>query len=65
METQKFYASTWFTIIMLIIFFPVGLILMWKYGKFNKVIRIVITALLCLGLLFALFGEEKSDLEST
>lgn len=65
METQKFYASTWFTILMLIIFFPVGLILMWKYGKFNKVVRIVITALLCLGLLFALFGEEKSDFEST
>lgn len=43
---QKFYQTTWFTILLLIFFFPVGLFLMWKYKKFNKIVRILITILL-------------------
>jgi hypothetical protein len=39
----KITDQMWFTIIMLIIFFPYGLYLMWKKNKFNKTIRIIIT----------------------
>lgn len=39
----KITDQTWFTIIMLMIFFPYGLYLMWKKNKFNKTIRIIIT----------------------
>ena len=41
-----FYQSTWFVILMLLCWcFPIGLFLMWKYKKFNKNMRIIITAL--------------------
>lgn len=37
---SKFYKKTWFIILMLIIFFPVGLFLMWKYSNWNKYLKI-------------------------
>lgn len=40
--TQK----TWFTVVTLIIFFPVGLYFMWKNNKFNKPARVIITVVL-------------------
>lgn len=43
----KWYQKTWFTVLMLIIFWPVGLCLMWIYRKkWNVVVKIIITALL-------------------
>ena len=41
-----FYASTWFVILMLLFIGPVGLFLMWRFEKFSKVVRIIITVLL-------------------
>lgn len=40
---EKFYKKTWFIIVMIVIFFPIGLFLMWKYKKFNKNIRIAVS----------------------
>lgn len=40
---KLWYASTWFIILMLIVFWPVGLYLMWKYKKFSLVARIILT----------------------
>lgn len=37
---EKFYQKTWFIILMLLIFFPVGLILMWATNKWNIGARI-------------------------
>ncbi len=31
MKQRKWYQTQWFTILMLIFVFPVGLFLMWKY----------------------------------
>lgn len=35
--------SRFWTIFFLIIFFPLGLFLMWKYSHFTKQIRVIIT----------------------
>lgn len=50
-QQQKFYQSGWFCILMLLLFFPVGLFLMWKYKKFNKVVRIVVTVILVMAVI--------------
>lgn len=43
MKSQKFYQESWFVILMLVVFFPVGLFLMWKHKKFNFAARVVIS----------------------
>ncbi len=43
---QQAGPSTGVVVLLLILFWPVGLYLMWKYQKFSKVARIVITAIL-------------------
>ena len=40
---MKFYEKDWFVILMLILCFPVGLFLMWKYSKWPSVAKIVVT----------------------
>lgn len=42
---MKFYQKTWFIILMLIFFFPVGLFLMWRYSTWGKVPKAIITAI--------------------
>ncbi len=39
---NKIWNKTWFTILMLIVFFPLGIFTMFRYKKFNKVVRIII-----------------------
>lgn len=43
--TVPFYTKTWFTILMLLLFFPIGLYTMWKFMNWNKIIKIGISAL--------------------
>lgn len=47
---EKFYQKTWFCVLMLFLFFPIGLILMWRYKKFGETARIIITGLFILAL---------------
>ena len=43
-KKEPFYSQTWFIVLMMFCCcFPVGLFLMWKYNKFNKPVRIIIT----------------------
>lgn len=51
---KKFYQKTWFIVVMLIFFFPVGLFLMWKFSDWNKIVKIVITGLFVLGCIGAM-----------
>ncbi|WP_159562770.1 MULTISPECIES: O-antigen polymerase [unclassified Exiguobacterium] len=57
---MSFYERTWFIILMLIFIFPVGLYLMWKYKKFNKVVRIIITVICVIALIDNIFGESNA-----
>ena len=44
---NSFISSTWFCVLMLILCFPIGIIIMNKYKKFNSLVRSLIT-ILCL-----------------
>ncbi len=58
---KKWYQKTGWIIFWLIVFFPVGLFLVWRYAKWNKIIKIIITAFF----LIAFVGMVSSpDLES-
>lgn len=60
-NTKKWYQKTGYIILFLIIFFPVGLFLMWKYTNWNKYVKIAISALIAL---FAIIGlASPSDSE--
>lgn len=65
MEKEKFYQKTWFTVLFLILFFPIGLFTMWKYKKFNKVARIVITVLLVFFWSISILGDDSDSTDST
>jgi hypothetical protein len=61
-EKESIFSKTWFIILMTFCcFFPVGLFLMWKYKKFNKPIRIIITAFFAIGLIAAIGGNANSS----
>lgn len=61
---MKFYQKTWFVMISLILLFPLGVFLMWKQKKFNKIGRVVFTVFF--GLIFVIgvsviFGSEENN----
>lgn len=56
---MKFYQKTWFIIVTLILFAPVGIFLMWKYRKFNKPARITLS--LVSGLFFIMILNPNNS----
>ena len=40
---MKWYQKTWGIILMLYLFFPVGLYLMWKHSKWNSKVKKIVT----------------------
>ena len=47
-----FYQKTWFAVLMLFIFFPVGVFLIWKYRKFRIAVRCIASVAFCIWFLF-------------
>ncbi len=58
---KKWYQSSIGIIALFILFFPVGLFLMWKYSGWNKVVKVIITGFF--GLM--LIGSASSSNNST
>lgn len=58
---MKFYQKNWFIILMLIIFFPVGLLLMWKFASWNKMTKWIITSLIAVIAAFSVFIESDES----
>lgn len=58
-DDKKWYQKTGWIIFWLICFFPVGLFLMWKYSKWNNMIKVGISALFVI----AIATLPSSDLE--
>lgn len=58
---QSVTQKTWFIILFLIVFWPVGLFFMWKNKKFSKVVRIIITVVLAIGVIGYIGGLGNSD----
>ncbi|WP_234019054.1 DUF4352 domain-containing protein [Staphylococcus simulans] len=48
-QKKEWYKSTWFTILMLLFVFPVGLFLMWKFKSWRLWVKILITVLVVMG----------------
>lgn len=57
-DHKKWYQKTGWIIALLILFFPVGLFLMWKYTNWKKPVKGIITALI---LIIALSGIVSPD----
>lgn len=54
----KDYQKPWLIILMLIVFFPIGLYLMWKYSNWNKITKWIITGIIGLLVLITLISSE-------
>ena len=52
-----FYQRSWFIVLALIIFWPLGVFLMWKYSRCSVVIKIIVTLIF----VFAAFGTVRSN----
>ena len=57
---EKFYQKTWFMWLMLIFFAPVGIFLLWKYNRYKKVPRIIITVLFSYVFIFGIFASDDT-----
>lgn len=60
-ENKQIYEKTWFIILLLIFFFPVGLFLMWKYSQWNKAVKIIVTILVGLMVVFTVVSDNSEN----
>lgn len=60
-NNKKWYQKTGWIIALLILFFPVGLFLMWKYTNWKKPVKGVVTALILIIAVMGVSGEETLD----
>ena len=61
-KKEKWYQGTAFTVIMLILFFPVGLMLMWMYRKnWKTAVKAIITAVFVILVLPSAFGDDDNS----
>ncbi len=56
---MKFYEKTWFMFLMLVLLAPVGIFLLWKYKRFGKVPRILLSIVFGLFFLGIAFGNSE------
>lgn len=61
-ETSKFYTKAWFMWVMLIIFAPVGIFLMWKFhSEMKKNTKIILTVVFAILFLTIAFGGNSDE----
>jgi len=59
-KDEKWYLQIWFVILMLIVFSPVGLVLMWLSPKFNKIAKIIISLFFAILFIKVIVTQEPS-----
>lgn len=57
------YKRTWGIILMLILFFPIGLYLLWRYSKWNTTVKGVVTGIVSLFVIAAMAGNDNKEPE--
>lgn len=57
MENKKFYQKIWFMWLMLFLFFPVGIFLLYKYSDYSKKTKAIIA---CLSVLLCIVANSNS-----
>jgi hypothetical protein len=61
---EKWYQRTAFTVIMLILFFPVGLVLMWVYRKnWKMAVKVIVSAIFALAVISSVFGDDSGSVD--
>lgn len=60
-NSNRVVSRTWFIVLMLIVFFPVGLYLMWK-SNWNKVAKVMVSLVFAIGFIGVIFGEEEEGM---
>ena len=53
--------NNWFIILLLLLFFPVGLYLMWRYSGWKKRPKLILTTIFGLLILFNMGGNDSSE----
>ena len=61
---MKIYEKNWFIILMLVLFFPVGLFLMWKSAKWHKTVKIIISVLVVAIAIFSNGNKRSKNVET-
>lgn len=56
---KKIYQENWFIILTLILFFPVGIFLMWKYADWKIIYKISIVIIIVLCSIFIFFIKDS------
>lgn len=64
-QPKKWYQQTGGVVVLLILFFPVGLYLMWKNAVFSKTVRWIITGFFVIAIIANMGREKKSDSTSS
>lgn len=60
-ESRKFYTTEWFMWIMMLIFSPVGIYLLWKYcEKYSKNVKIIITVIFIIFFIYAINNDSQT-----
>lgn len=62
-KEEKIYQKTWLIVLCLIVVFPIGIFLMWKYHKFSKVIRTIVTIVIIFAFGCLMFGNDSDDID--
>jgi hypothetical protein len=57
--THPWYTHTWVIILSLIIFFPIGLILMWKYARWSTKVKVIVTAIFLLPIIGGASSQDR------
>lgn len=61
---KRWYQSNFWIILFLIVFFPVGLYLMWRYAKWNKAVKVIVTVLIAYAVMQSVFDTETETQKS-
>lgn len=62
---KKLTHRTWFIVLWLILFFPAGLFMMWKNAGWNKVVKIIITVIIAMPIVFTFISSRTSGYDPT
>lgn len=62
---EKFYQKTWFIWLMIFIFWPAGLVLLWMSSKYGKKVKLAVTAIFVGFLALGMFSAANTDKEKS
>lgn len=61
-SVKRWYDNTWLVILLLIVFFPVGLFALWKNTKAHIVIKVIVTVFFGIVIIAAISDDKKKSI---